>query len=92
MVGMSAGGDEPELTADAGRSTARVWDSPLDHGPSTDWKCLWDYTVAQLFQQRVCYLELVLCGMYLNFYLAFLAWSGLTGVHFWCTQIKILSG
>ena len=46
MVGVSAGGDEPELTADAGRSTAWVWDFPLDHGSLTDWKCLWEYTIA----------------------------------------------
>ena len=33
-------GDEPKRTADPGRSTAWAWDSPLDHGLSTDWKCL----------------------------------------------------
>ena len=29
-------GDEPKWIADPGRSTAWVWDSPLDHGPSID--------------------------------------------------------
>lgn len=36
--GCVCGGDEPKWTAG---SIAQAWDSPLDYGPLTNWKCLW---------------------------------------------------